>query len=267
MAIQVTCPSCLKRFSVSDKFAGRTGPCPSCEKPINIPELTDEVVIHAPEDSGPKDSAGVAVLKPIRRKEVSLSLPVILGAAFGAFALIAVAFGMGLSGEQPATPVLVIGSLLLAPPLVLVGYWFLHNDELEGFRGRGLLIRCGICSLAFAFIWGIYGHVPGYVSGYSSMSETSGLDLIIFVPLMIILGTIVSVAALELEVVQGFMHYVLYLSVTLLLAWLAGAKLASPLGSGPGDPAATPPATAPANPGDTQTPEEPGEPNIPNMLQ
>ena len=50
MAIAVICPSCKSRFSVSDQFAGRTGPCPKCKKPIKIPAVTAEaVVIHEPE--------------------------------------------------------------------------------------------------------------------------------------------------------------------------------------------------------------------------
>ena len=51
MPINVTCPGCLKRFSVADKFAGKKGPCPKCKKIITIPKKEDEVVIHAPEHS------------------------------------------------------------------------------------------------------------------------------------------------------------------------------------------------------------------------
>ena len=80
MPIQVTCPGCLKRFTVNDKFAGKSGPCPSCRKVIKIPDKSEEVVIHAPEQSGPKDSTGKSVLKPLRRKEVKLSMPVMLAA-------------------------------------------------------------------------------------------------------------------------------------------------------------------------------------------
>src|SRR5437763_17163113 len=72
MAIDVTCPSCHTRFQVSEKFAGKSGPCPKCKTTIKIPEKKDEVVIHAPEVSGPKDSKGQAVLKPISRVEVRL---------------------------------------------------------------------------------------------------------------------------------------------------------------------------------------------------
>src|SRR5206468_717565 len=78
MAIDVTCPSCHTRFQVSDKFAGKSGPCPKCKATIKIPDKTQEVVIHAPEVSGPTDSKGQAVLKPIARKEVRLQMPQIV---------------------------------------------------------------------------------------------------------------------------------------------------------------------------------------------
>ena len=73
MPIQVTCPGCLSRFSVSDKFAGKKGPCPKCKKEISIPTKAEEVVIHAPEPTGPKDSQGKVILKPIRRTDTLLT--------------------------------------------------------------------------------------------------------------------------------------------------------------------------------------------------
>ena len=45
MPIQVTCANCLKRFQVSDKFAGKTGACPNCKStmtPKENQELTPE---------------------------------------------------------------------------------------------------------------------------------------------------------------------------------------------------------------------------------
>ena len=41
MPIQVTCPSCLKRFQVSDKFAGKSGPCPNCKKSLRVPDKSE----------------------------------------------------------------------------------------------------------------------------------------------------------------------------------------------------------------------------------
>lgn len=266
MPIQVTCPSCLKRFNVSDKFAGKTGPCPACQKTIKIPELSEQVVIHAPAGDTPKDSTGKAILNPLRRKEVALSLPVILGASLGTLSVFAIALGLRLSGDQPPTLLLVMAAIVLAIPLVVVGYWFLQNDELEGFRGRQLALRSGVCAAVFALLWAAYAFVPRYVSGYSSMAEISGMEMAIFLPLMIAAGTFVSVAALELEIVQGLMHYMLYLGVTFILAWLAGTHLAEPL-SGQSRPVQTPPAvTSPNQPAPVVPASEP-EKAVPKLLQ
>ena len=69
MSIQVTCPGCLKRFSVSEKFAGQKGPCPKCKTVIEIPKLGDEVVIHGGEefDHAGRDAHGKLIGKPILR--------------------------------------------------------------------------------------------------------------------------------------------------------------------------------------------------------
>ena len=73
MPIQVTCPKCFKRFQVSEKFAGKTGPCPNCKSQIKVPEASEEVVIHAPEDDAPKDRSGQSVLKPLKREETDVT--------------------------------------------------------------------------------------------------------------------------------------------------------------------------------------------------
>lgn len=87
MAIDVTCAACKTRFQVSDKFAGKQGPCPKCKAIITVPAKKDEVVIHAPEGSGPKDSKGQLVLKPIARKETRLT-PINIGIIAGSVILV-----------------------------------------------------------------------------------------------------------------------------------------------------------------------------------
>ncbi len=214
----------MKRFSVSDKFAGKSGPCPNCKKTIRIPEKSDEIVIHAPDEAAPKDAKGRSILKPIRRTEVKLSMPVILAAALSSLVVVGVAFGFGISGGAPLA-LLAVGAIALALPLVFVGYWFLHDDELAGYRGRELLIRCTICAAVFAALWGLYAYLPVYLT---SDAEISGLEVAMLLPIMIAIGTIASVLTFELEVLQGALHYAFYLIITLTLAWLAGAPLLAP---------------------------------------
>src|SRR5690242_13692422 len=57
--IAVVCPSCHARFQVSEKFAGKEGPCPKCKQKITVPALGEEVKIHGPEEyEGAKDAKG-----------------------------------------------------------------------------------------------------------------------------------------------------------------------------------------------------------------
>src|SRR5438045_2173266 len=125
MAIDVTCPACHTRFQVSDKFAGKSGPCPKCKKTIKVPEKADEIVIHAPEVSGPKDSTGVAVLKPIGRTETRLGTLHIVAivASLMIVLIVAVAMRMVFKGHVPP-PVTILGSILLGPALPFAGYTF-----------------------------------------------------------------------------------------------------------------------------------------------
>ena len=246
MPIQVTCPGCLKRFTVNDKFAGKSGPCPSCRKVIKIPEKSEEVVIHAPEQSGSKDTAGKSVLKPLRRKEVKLSLPVVLAAGISTFIVFGLALGIRLTGEAPPTALLVSGAMLLAPPLVLLGYWFLRDDELDGFVGRELIIRCGLCALAFAGCWLIFAYLPMYLSGETAIADVPGSYMLFTLPIMLVIGTFVSVGTLELEFMQGVLHYSLYLAITLILALTMGTKLSSSFNGSALNP--RPAVVTPANP-------------------
>ncbi|MCA9246062.1 MAG: hypothetical protein KDA42_03075, partial [Planctomycetales bacterium] len=81
MPIHVICPGCHARFSVSEKFAGKKGPCPKCKKEIQVPAATEEVKIHAPEHSevGAKSAGGKLVLKPIERQETKVKPVLLIG--------------------------------------------------------------------------------------------------------------------------------------------------------------------------------------------
>ncbi len=264
MSIQVTCPGCLKRFQVNDKFAGKTGPCPSCSKPITIPSKSEEVVIHSPENDGPKDSKGRPVFKPIKREETKVTLPMALAAGGISLISLVVALAVRFTSEQPPTGVLVLGTVLLAPPLVLLGYWFLRDDELDGYRGKELIARTAILSVIFMVTWGIYAVLPKYVGSYQSLAEIDMLSLAIVVPIMIALGTVASVLTMELEGLQGALHYLLYFAVTLVLALIMGTEIAQPFAKETAKTRPTPPAVQPSGQPAGQTPvpstQKPGNP-------
>lgn len=227
MSIQVTCPGCLTRFQVSEKFAGKKGPCPKCKKEITIPDKSSEVKIHAPEDAGPKDSQGRSALKPIERKETKLGGVVIAIIVTSILAAIMLALGLRLTGDEVSLPIRIVGVFLTAPALVFAGYTFARDQELEPYRGTEMLIRVAITSVLFAALWLIYAYLPAYLFEYKQASEASYLVFAIAIAAMIALGALVVVGTFELEFSGGLVVSALYFVAVLGLALLAGITLAT----------------------------------------
>jgi hypothetical protein len=229
MAIDVTCPGCRTRFKVSEKFAGKKGPCPKCKTVIQIPAKGEEVVVHAPEDFGPRDSAGVAVLKPIAREEAKLSPIMIVGIISGIIVVLIAA--LLLRGLEEISPwILGLGALVLAFPLALGGYAFLRDDELEPYRGKSLMIRVLICSVIYAALWGVYAWLP---SAALALDRLELFHLLVIVPPIMVAGAVASLATLDLDFGSGLVHYAMYLLVTVALCFIIGIDL---LGTAPAQP-------------------------------
>jgi hypothetical protein len=186
------------------------------------------VVIHAPEPSGPKNSQGVSVLKPIKRKEFRVGWKTLMGAAVGALAVIGIAVAVRLSGSTPPLWLLVIGAIAIAPPIVMLAYTFLRTDELEGYSGKEYLVRTTICSLVFSLTWLFYYAVAIYLDN-KSLAELPVIQMIGLMAVMIAIGTSVALATLELEIGQAIMHYLTYFAATFFLCLIMGVELAEPL--------------------------------------
>jgi len=218
MAIAVVCPSCHARFQVSEKYAGKEGPCPKCKTKITVPALADEVKIHAPDEyQGAKDAKGQSVLKPIARVETKVQ-PAMVAGVIGAIVLaFFVAFVLRSSIDWKSTTgtiVLALGAVVLAPPLVLGGYSFLRNQELEPYRGTAVVARVAICSLVYAALWGAIWALKHFLSPDSSPEIWQ--YLVIFAPPLGI-GALTALATLDLDFGSGVFHYVLYLGTCILL--------------------------------------------------
>ncbi len=223
MPISIICPGCHKRFKVSDQFAGKKGPCPDCKTMISIPTKEEEVVIHAPEQFGPKGASGQAVLKPIEREETRVT-PVIWAVSIGLAVLIptvALVLRLTIPWSEATVRWLVlgIGGLLIAPPLVLLGYSFLRDSELQPYRGTPLLIRVSICSVIYAVLWGVYLYVTRML-GLEQGPELP--QLVYLIPMLILPGAITAVASLDLDNVFGTLHYCMYLGVCVVLRLIMG---------------------------------------------
>ncbi len=217
MPIDVTCPGCRTRFRVSEKFAGKEGPCPKCKQKIRIPSKSEEVVVHAPEQFGPKDKQGRAVLKPIGRTDAKLTP--LLGVGIGAAIVVGLVVALLLrtyGGNVPPL-ILAMGALALAPPLVFGGYAFLRDDELEPYRGMSLWIRVMICSLVYAALWAVYAWVPSLAF---NLDHLEMFHLLFLIPPIMALGAVASLASLDLDFGSAVIHYGLYVLIALALCFV-----------------------------------------------
>ncbi|MFW6168932.1 MAG: hypothetical protein ACODAD_00480 [Planctomycetota bacterium] len=220
MPIDVTCPGCRTRFKVNDKFAGQKGPCPKCKTVIQIPGKGEEVVVHAPEEYGPKNASGVGVLKPISREETKLTAAMVVGIISGVFVVLIAALLLRGLDKIPAW-LLGLGAFLVAPPLVWAGYAFLRDNDLEPHRGRYLAIRVLACSLVYALLWGAYVYLPRVFY----LEELAVFHLLFIVPPILVVGGFAAFAALDLDFGTGLIHYSFYLLVTATLCFVMGLNL------------------------------------------
>ena len=221
MSILVVCPGCRKSFNVSEKFAGQTGACPQCKAKITVPTKAQEVKVHTPEAfaSGGKTTAGQLATKPIARN-VTKWEPVKAAIIAGASLVVLLIAWIGGKTGLFASPIMGGCALLLvSPPLVIAAYTFLRDDELEPYRGKELYVRTGICSLAYATLWGAFTYVTSPDLGLP-VEELS--TWVFLAPPLLLIGALAAHASLDLEYGNGFFHYCFYLLVTVLLRAAAG---------------------------------------------
>lgn len=225
MAIQVTCPGCLKRFSVADQHAGKQGPCPSCKKTITIPKLEDQVVIHE-RPTGPVDSKGRSVLKTFRRKDAKFQ-PIIAAAAAGVtlLALLAAFLLKGNVAENTVGVYAILGvaAALLGPFVAAGGYMFLRDDELEPYRGMELGLRAAVCGVVFAGAWFLFGFILSRLATPEEIA--SGVEMWRLVPplvFMFMLGLAAGYVTLDLDPTSAVLLFALFFLATALLRLVMG---------------------------------------------
>jgi hypothetical protein len=238
MPIRVICPGCHTRFQVGDQHAGKSGACPKCKGPIQIPASNEEVVIHSPEmEAGAVDSKGRSVLKPIKRKETKFqpNLALMIGGA--ALLCVVIAFLIGQNRGDLGESlwwILAAGACLLGPPLAYSGYSFLRDDELGAYEGTNLALRCLVCGLVYALLWGVYMWLAYNFFGLEQGSDTQ-LEMVhvamLIVPLAGI-GTFAAFVSFDLEPLTGFFHFALYFCTTILLRWIMQLPLLPGMGGG-----------------------------------
>lgn len=215
MPISVTCGSCKTRFSVSEKFAGQTGACPKCKKPLTVPQA-DAVQIHEPDAPTATSASGQFPTKPLPKRDKAVSTGSLLvcgGLALGSFAAAAAARFVWPAGQIPAG-VLGATAFVVAIPCVLIGYAMVRNRDLEPYTGRSLLLRTLICSVVYAGLWGAHAFLPA--------DATQEMWNWLFIgPIFFGIGALAALASLELDWGTATVHYSLYVLVTVSLRWVA----------------------------------------------
>lgn len=219
MPIQVVCPGCKSRFSVSDQFAGRTGPCPKCKKPITIPApAAKAVTIHEPEaPAASSQGSGRVPTAPIKSSDRPVSRLQFVVVGVGAVACLIFAFLARVAWQPGQAPpwALATAAVVLALPCVAIGYRLIRDRELEPYRGRPLAVRVIICALVYAALWGVRALVPAEMT-------TEMWQWLYVAPIFFGIGALASFAALDLDWGAAGVHFSLYVLVTATLRWLAG---------------------------------------------
>lgn len=218
MAIFVVCPGCRTRFNVSDKFAGKSGPCPKCKTVIQIPKLTEQLVIHEPEQfaSGGRTQTGKLATKPIARPRLEVNavaaaavIGVILVVAVGTFVL-----GRASAFENPI--VRILGLVLVTPALAAGGYAFLHSeDDLFPLQGRRLYVRAILCAACYLGIWAGFEGMRGFLITPETWTW------VVFASPLFVLGGFVAYLTMDLDYGNGLLHFAFFVLVTVLLRWAA----------------------------------------------
>jgi hypothetical protein len=226
--ITVVCRSCHQRFQVSDKFAGKSGPCPKCKATIYIPKPEEEVKIHTPEHSeaSAKGVTGQLLLKPIAREKTKLAVWQIVALAVGLVAVLIAALALRWFSEDVRKIAAAIGLLVLSAPLAAAAYTFLRDPELEPHSGLALWTRAAICGAIYIGCWAFFVWGMPYFVPWAMVQDRGDIWKWVFVgPMFGLAGATAALATFDLDLGNGFFHFCFYVVVTLLLALTMGLQL------------------------------------------
>jgi hypothetical protein len=221
MAIIVVCPGCRKSFQVSDKFAGKSGPCPKCKHVIRVPLLSEQVQVHEPpEFSGAgRNALGRGAFKPVERTDAKFQPEVTAILVASSLFVLFLTWVIGKIGWFHHLTVAAAGLLIVSPPLVLGAYEVLRDVEFEPFRGKSLYFRAMICSVAYASLWAVLTLLAsrGIVN-----HELWGWLFVL--PPFLVIGSLAPLACLDMNFGDALFHFGFYLFVVTVLRWIAGMK-------------------------------------------
>lgn len=218
MAINVVCPGCLKRFKVSDRFAGMKGPCPNCNTIIDIPKAA--VKIHGGEDfdQGGRTITGKLILKPIDRLDMDFSPTQAALICAGVLTVLLVAMMLGSMKLDIVVRDWIgcIGLFLIAFPLSLFGYQLLRDpEELFMLTGVDLLRKTAVAGAVYAVLWMLFETVAWYLNA----------DLVfiwIYFAVFACMAMLATHAMLDINLGNAMLHFLIFAFVVIVLRWAIG---------------------------------------------
>lgn len=215
MAIQVLCGNCKATFSVSDRFAGQTGPCPKCKAPIKIPDKPVQgVVVHEPEAPSTTAASGRAPTAPLPRFDRPVTplqwTLVAVGAVLAVTAALVARFQFP---DGPPAPFLLAATGLLALPCAWLGYAAIRDRDLAPHSRRSLLVRTLVCAAVYAALWWTRSLLPDQIELW---------QWIYYGPVFVAVGAFAAFAAFDFEPGAAIGHFSLFVLVSAALRWLAG---------------------------------------------
>src|SRR5688572_8929978 len=77
MPIAYSCPHCGKQFSVDEQYAGQTGPCAACGKPITIP-VPPGMGAYAPQPSKGGGMGAVGIILAVLGVSALCVIPILV---------------------------------------------------------------------------------------------------------------------------------------------------------------------------------------------
>ncbi|MDR3233792.1 MAG: hypothetical protein LBT46_09055 [Planctomycetaceae bacterium] len=217
MSLNVVCPGCLKRFQVSDRFAGQKGPCPVCKTVIQIPKAPVKIQgLQGVGYGGTK--ADRPFLKPLERIVPDFDVQNASWYAVAAFCIFLAAFFVGcISMPQGVrSGIAFFGLILLAFPLSLFGFQVMRNKEqLFIYTGWDLYRRTGIAALGYVLLWLIFEYFLQY-------SNAFGVISVLYFAVFACFGMFMTALILDIPPGNALMHFFVFAVPVVLLRCTSG---------------------------------------------
>ena len=215
MPISVVCPGCYTRFQVSDKFAGKKGPCPKCQTIIDIPK--EQVKVHAPDEfaSGGKTVKGRKILQPLTRLNTEFKIQHILWAVGGMLAVLLLTAILGYL-KLGSNILGLIGLILIAFPLVYAGQRLLQDaDDLLLLEMPEIRRKCAICAGAYVLLWVCFEFLVSYM-------QVDGVFIVIYIAPLVVFSLFVALVVFDFDFARGLFHYLIFFIPVVVLRGLLG---------------------------------------------